>query len=164
MSLKKYEAFVKTAELNSLTKAAQALGSTQSRISHILSDLEEEYGFSLMHRSRAGIQLTEAGAMLLPKMQAGLQKERELKELLDDIRGADAGTVEEHFSTWQATLYAEGDNRLPPDTALLEAAVARLRPAHLEITVVPRGNFQGHAARYLALTGGCCIELHSSDS
>ena len=52
MSLKKYEAFVRTVELGSLTKAAQSLGSTQSRISHILNDLEEDYGFRLMHRTR----------------------------------------------------------------------------------------------------------------
>ena len=70
MSLKKYEAFVRTVELGSLTKAAEALGSTQSRISHILSDLEAEYGFRLMYRSRRGIVLTEAGKLLLPKMQA----------------------------------------------------------------------------------------------
>ena len=78
MSLKKYEAFVRTVELGSLTKAAQSRGSTQSRISHILNDLEEEYGFRLMHRSRGGIELTEAGRLLLPKMQAILQKEQEL--------------------------------------------------------------------------------------
>lgn len=93
MSLKKYEAFVRTVELGSLTKAAESLGSTQSRISHILSDLEEEYGFSLMRRSRGGIALTEAGRMLLPKMQGILQKERELDECIDEIRSADAGTV-----------------------------------------------------------------------
>lgn len=93
MSLKKYEAFVKTAELQSLTKAAAALGSTQSRISHILSDLEEEYGFPLMQRSRSGIKLTEVGEMLLPKMQAVLQKDRELRDLLNDIRAANAGSV-----------------------------------------------------------------------
>ena len=34
MSLKKYEAFVRTVELGSLTKAAEAMGSTQSRIRH----------------------------------------------------------------------------------------------------------------------------------
>ena len=47
MSLKKYEAFVRTVELGSLTRAAKAMGSTQSRISHVLSTLEEEYGFVL---------------------------------------------------------------------------------------------------------------------
>ena len=66
MSLKKYEAFVRTVDLGSLTKAAQDLGSTQSRISHILSDLELEYGFCLMRRSRGGIELTEAGEHFLP--------------------------------------------------------------------------------------------------
>ena len=93
MSLKKYEAFVRTVELGSLTKAAQSLGSTQSRISHILNDLEEEYGFRLMHRSRGGIELTEAGRLLLPKMQAIVEKEQALSECVDEIRSADAGTV-----------------------------------------------------------------------
>ena len=93
MSLKKYEAFVRTVELGSLTKAAQSLGSTQSRISHILNDLEEEYGFRLMHRSRGGIELTEAGRLRLPKMQAIVEKEQALSECVDEIRSADAGTV-----------------------------------------------------------------------
>ena len=93
MSIKQYEAFVKTAELGSLTRAAEALGSTQSRISHVLSAMEEEYGFRLMQRSRSGVTLTEAGAMLLPKMEAILQQNRELENLIADIRGADAGTV-----------------------------------------------------------------------
>lgn len=93
MSLKKYEAFVRTVELGSLTKAAQSLGSTQSRISHIMNDLEEEYGFRLMHRSRGGIELTEAGRLLLPKMQAIVQKEQALNDCVAEIRNADAGTV-----------------------------------------------------------------------
>ena len=63
MSMKKYEAFVRTVELGSLTKAAQALDSTQSRISHVLKDLEESFGFPLLRRSRKGVELTEAGAM-----------------------------------------------------------------------------------------------------
>lgn len=93
MSLKKYEAFVRTVELGSLTKAADSLGSTQSRISHILSDLEGEYGFSLMRRSRGGIELTEAGRLLLPKMREILRKEQELSECIGEIRNANAGTV-----------------------------------------------------------------------
>ena len=74
MSIKKYEAFVKTVQLGSLTKAAEVLGTTQSRISHILSDLEEEYGFSLMRRGRGGVQLTEAGTMVYPHMEEIIQK------------------------------------------------------------------------------------------
>ena len=93
MSLKKYEAFVRTVELGSLTNAAQSLGSTQSRISHILSDLEAEYGFSRLRRSRGGIELTEAGRLVLPKMQEILSKEQALAECVDEIRNANAGTV-----------------------------------------------------------------------
>lgn len=93
MSLKKYEAFVKTVELGSLTKAAEALNSTQSRISHIITDLEQAYGMTLMHRSRSGIELTRAGMLLLPRMRAVLEKDRELRLLAADIRSADAGTV-----------------------------------------------------------------------
>ena len=93
MSLKKYEAFVRTVDLGSLTKAAQDLGSTQSRISHILSDLESEYGFCLMRRSRGGIELTEAGRLLLPKMREILHREQELSECIQEIRNANAGTV-----------------------------------------------------------------------
>lgn len=93
MSLKKYEAFVQTVRLGSLTKAAEFLGSTQSRISHVLRDLEDEYGFALLERNRSGVKLTEAGEMILPCMEAVLQKEQELEQLLEDIRSADAGSV-----------------------------------------------------------------------
>ena len=93
MSIKQYEAFVKTAELGSLTRAAEALDSTQSRISHVLSAMEEEYGFCLMKRGRGGVSLTEAGALLLPKMEAVLRQNREVEALIADIRNADTGTV-----------------------------------------------------------------------
>lgn len=93
MSIKQYEVFAKTAELGSLTRAAEALNSTQSRISHVLSAMEEEYGFCLMQRSRSGVALTEAGAMLLPKMEAIVQQNRELEALIADIRNADTGTI-----------------------------------------------------------------------
>ena len=40
MDTKKYEAFEKTVELQSLTKAAQELGLTQSGVSHMLSAID----------------------------------------------------------------------------------------------------------------------------
>ena len=45
MSLRKYQAFVETVRLGSLTRAAQSLGSTQSRISHILADWKTSLAF-----------------------------------------------------------------------------------------------------------------------
>lgn len=93
MSLKKYEAFSKTVELGSLTNAADALGYTQSGISHMLNSLEDELGFTLLYRSRSGIRLTTAGEQLLPKIREILDKERELGGLVSRIAGNSAGVV-----------------------------------------------------------------------
>lgn len=48
MPVSKYEAFLKAAELGSLTRAAAELGVTQSAVSHMIGSLEEELGFSLL--------------------------------------------------------------------------------------------------------------------
>lgn len=93
MSLKKYEAFAKTVELGSLTKAANALGYTQSSMSHILNSLEAELGFSLLMRNRGGIKLTAAGEQILPKIREILEKKQELDSLAARIAGDDQGVV-----------------------------------------------------------------------
>jgi len=93
MSLKKYEAFAKTVELGGLTKAADALGYTQSSMSHMLSGLENELGFPILLRSRSGIKLTAAGEQLLPKIQELLEKKREIDALASFIAGDTSGTV-----------------------------------------------------------------------
>ncbi len=54
MPVNKYEAFLKAAELGSLTRAAAELGVTQSAVSHMIGALEEELGFSLLKGAAAG--------------------------------------------------------------------------------------------------------------
>ena len=58
MSISKYETLAKVVELGSLTRAADALGCTQSAVSHTINNLEAELGFSVITRSRAGVKLT----------------------------------------------------------------------------------------------------------
>ena len=69
MDTKKYEVFVKTVELSSLTAAAQALGLTQSGVSHIIASVEAELGLPLLRRTRTGARLTPDGERLIPYMQ-----------------------------------------------------------------------------------------------
>lgn len=88
MSLKKYEAFAKTVELKSLTRAADALGYTQSGMSHMLGSLEAELGFPILQRSRSGIKLTAAGEQLLPIITEILEKKRQLDLLAASIAGS----------------------------------------------------------------------------
>ena len=72
MNLRKYEAFASVISLGSLTRAAEALGCTQSAVSHMINSLENELGFRLLIRSRHGVKLTADGEKALPAVLAVL--------------------------------------------------------------------------------------------
>lgn len=93
MSIKKYEVLLRVVELGSLTKAAEASGCSQSAVSHILNDLEEEFGFSILKRSRGGVQLTENGARILPSIRGILNYYEQLNQTVASIRGLDTGVI-----------------------------------------------------------------------
>ena len=93
METKKYEVFEKIVELSSLTKAAEELGLTQSGVSHILSALEEEFGFPLLRRSRVGARLTPEGERLMPHIREILRAQERLTQTAAEVRGLAAGTV-----------------------------------------------------------------------
>ena len=93
MSIQKYEIFLHTVEAGSVSRAAQDLGLTQSAVSHALSSLEERFGFSLLHRSRAGVRLTAEGKKVLPSVRAILSAEMRLQETVSSIHGLSTGTI-----------------------------------------------------------------------
>lgn len=66
MELNKYAIFLEVARQESLSRAAEILGYTQSGISHTLRRMEEETGLTLFDRNRNGAFLTNAGRELLP--------------------------------------------------------------------------------------------------
>lgn len=91
--ISKYEALAKVVELGSLTKAAEAIGCTQSAVSHAISNLESEFGFAILKRSRAGVRLTSEGERIMPPVRGMLNYEEQLKQTVSAIRGLDFGTV-----------------------------------------------------------------------
>ena len=93
MSRKKYEAFAKIVEMGGLTRAADALGYTQSSMSHMINALEAELGFPVLMRSRSGVKLTAAGEQLLPHVLELLEKKRQIDALASFIAGDASGTV-----------------------------------------------------------------------
>ncbi|MDQ0194345.1 LysR family transcriptional regulator [Paenibacillus wynnii] len=93
MSITKFEVFAKVVELGSLTKAADALGFTQSGISHIISSLENQFGFPLLIRSRSGIKLTVNGEQLLQPVREILKWNEQLKQEVAHIHGLEVGTI-----------------------------------------------------------------------
>lgn len=64
--MQRFKALQTILRLGSFTKAARALGYTQSSISQMMASLEEELSFKLLIRSRNGITLTQEGQQLFP--------------------------------------------------------------------------------------------------
>lgn len=93
MNIQKYLAFVKAVEYGSFTKAAEALSYTQSGISRMIGDLEEEWGVSLLERGRAGVSLTSDGLKLLPMLQRICNEQKMLMTLVDNLHDMQAGMI-----------------------------------------------------------------------
>jgi len=108
MDTVKYKLFMLTAERSSLSLAAAELGYSQSAGSHMLNTLEQELGFSLLIRSRAGVRLTDAGTRLLPRVREMLAAEERLQQTAADILGMDEGTVRVGSFTSVATHWLPG--------------------------------------------------------
>lgn len=89
----RYRAFVRAAELQSLTKAADELHYTQSNISQAIQSLEKEYGFQLLIRNKGGVYLTENGKLLIDTMRSILNLEDKLSQTVSRINGALEGVL-----------------------------------------------------------------------
>ena len=86
-------ALTSAVELGSLKAAAEALGCTQSAVSHMIASLEDELGFRLLRRGRAGVRLTDEGERMLGAARTLLSAEEQLRQTAASIRGLDQGTV-----------------------------------------------------------------------
>lgn len=93
MSIQKYMAFIKTVECGSLTKAAQSLGYTQSGISHMIHDLETEWGIVLLERKSSGVRITSDGLKILPHVQHLCNAHRKLETEIEDLHGLSSGLI-----------------------------------------------------------------------
>ena len=91
VNLNKYQILLKTVELGSITRAAEALGYTQSAVSRVIADLEREWDMELLTRSRTGVVLSSSGAALLPYVQAVCNAGRELEEQVAELHGVPEG-------------------------------------------------------------------------
>lgn len=93
LSLAKFEIFNTVVELGSLTKAGESLGLTQSAVSHAIASLESEWGFSILTRGRAGINLTSNGEHVLRYIREILKWNEEMVQEIANINGLEIGVV-----------------------------------------------------------------------
>lgn len=91
--MNRYLAFQKVVELESFTKAAEALGYTQSSVSQMVASLEDELSMKLLIRSRAGVKLTIEGAELYPFIERTILQYRAMQEKANEIKGLETGII-----------------------------------------------------------------------
>ena len=77
MELRQLRYFVAIADSGSFSKAAERVFVAQSALSHQVAQLEDELGVSLFHRSRRGVELTDAGQRFFPHAVSILRQAEE---------------------------------------------------------------------------------------
>ena len=93
MSIRKYIAYLRTVETGSITQTANELGYTQSAVSKMIADLENEWGMRLLNRGRSGIEMTSEGLALLPAIRAVVQDYNNLGFAVSELHGIRSGLL-----------------------------------------------------------------------
>jgi DNA-binding transcriptional LysR family regulator len=86
-------AFMAVAEARSFTKAAGALGTSQSALSHTMRRLESRLGLRLLTRTTRSVAPTEAGERLLETLQPAFQDIDARLSALTELREKPAGNI-----------------------------------------------------------------------
>ena len=93
MESEKLRLLLKTVELGSLSRAATAMGYTQSAASYAIQSLEEELGVTMLHRSKRGTQLTTDGAFLISYVRDCVSSVNKLYTTAHFIQGVQIGVL-----------------------------------------------------------------------
>lgn len=91
--MNRYLALQKIVELGSFSKAAEAMGYTQSSMSQMIASLEDELSIKLLNRYRTGAKLTLEGAELYPYIERTIYQYRASQEKAKEIRGLETGVI-----------------------------------------------------------------------
>ncbi|MHC2749709.1 DNA-binding transcriptional LysR family regulator [Bradyrhizobium diazoefficiens] len=123
------EVFAKTAELGSLSKAAEALRVSNAAASRHLSALEERLAVRLIERNTRRLWLTEAGLELLERSSRVLSELAEAEDIVSDRALSPQGMLRVTSSLSFAVIY------LAP---MLPAFRARYPKLNMQITTANR--------------------------
>src|SRR3990170_6013645 len=94
MTLDQLRIFLEVAERGHVTRAAEALGMSQSATSAAIATLEACYQTKLFDRVGRRIQLTETGRKFLPEARAVLDRASMARSVLQELAGFPAGSVD----------------------------------------------------------------------
>jgi DNA-binding transcriptional LysR family regulator len=115
--------FVAVAEELHFTRAAERLYVSQPALSKQIRALERQLGVTLLRRDTQGVELTAAGAALLPHARQVLRAWEEAAAAVERVRAAERSTLVVGMST------------SPGRGGLLPAIRSRFTAAHPEVTL-----------------------------
>jgi DNA-binding transcriptional LysR family regulator len=92
-SINDLTAFVAVATHRSFRRAADELGAAPSTVSHTMRTLEARLGVRLLNRTTRSVSPTQAGLLLLTKLQSALASLDDALESVAGFRGEVTGTV-----------------------------------------------------------------------
>lgn len=136
MEFRQLRYFVTLAEAGSVSRAAVILNVAQPAISRQIRLLEEELAVSLFYRTGRGMELTEAGHLLManaPEVLSGLKR---IEKEIGELRGIADGQVVLGIPP------TEGHFLIPP-------LVSRLRAQHPGLALKVIEAFSGHVNEWL---------------
>ncbi|MBQ8027787.1 MAG: LysR family transcriptional regulator [Clostridia bacterium] len=153
MDLKKLEVFINAVDLGSLTKVAEVMGYTQSGITHMISGLEKELGFSLLVRSRNGVVPTAEGTRVIPIIRAMLIHSDKLEKEASMIRQKKNTSIRLCAYTsmlmhWLPFIVRKFHEKYP-DVAIemtsctLEETYEKVENGEVDLSFASRQNYQG---------------------
>lgn len=99
IDIQKIETFICAAENLSLSEAAKQLHLSQPAVSHQIKLLEQELGVCLFIRSNTGLDMTEAGQLLLPWARHLLHNMDDIEDMMASLQEATAGELRIVYST-----------------------------------------------------------------
>jgi DNA-binding transcriptional LysR family regulator len=93
MDIRSLRYFIETARLASFTRAADALHVTQSTVSKMVRQLEDEIGTTLLHRDGRKLTLTDTGAVVFQRGEEVLATIKLLQREVQDTRALRRGQL-----------------------------------------------------------------------
>ena len=91
--MNRYFALQKVVMLGSFSKAADAMGYSQSAMSQMISSLEDELSIKLLNRFRTGVKLTLEGEELYPYIEKMIHQYHAVQERANEIKGLETGII-----------------------------------------------------------------------
>jgi DNA-binding transcriptional LysR family regulator len=145
MNLRDLDYFVAIASHNQVKLAAEHIGITQPALTKSLMRLERDVGTQLFHRTATGMQLTQAGDLLLKRAQGILLNVQDAERELTDAAagrhghlriGAGPSLTESLLPHVASTLLVNSaDVTLKIVTALNDALFSELRAGRLDFVI-----------------------------